>query len=136
MSLAEDGRAPRFLIRDRDTKFVAGFDTVFTADGTGIIWTPIAAPNANAYAERWVSSARSECLDWLLIRSERHLIPVVAEYIEHYNHARPSPSPGPARRADPRIRSRCSVTIEYLHPTGRARKRTDPTPEPGYPGQY
>jgi transposase InsO family protein len=43
----------------------------------------------NAYAERWVSSARSECLDWLLIRSERHLVRVIAEYIEHYNHARP-----------------------------------------------
>jgi putative transposase len=141
-SLAEDGHAPRFLIRDRDTKFVAGFDTVFTADGTDIIRTPIAAPNANAYAERWVSSARSECLDWLLIRSERHLVRVIAEYIEHYNHARPASqprpstavlercrsstayrssahsSPGPARRADPRIRARCSVTIEYLHPTG------------------
>jgi len=89
MSLAEDGRAPRFLIRDRDTKFAAGFDAVFTADGTEIIRTPIASPNANAYAERWVSSARSECLDWLLIRSERHLVRVIAEYIEHYNHARP-----------------------------------------------
>jgi putative transposase len=89
MSLAEDGHAPRFLIRDRDAKFVAGFDTVFTADGTDIIRTPIAAPNANAYAGRWVSSARSECLDWLPIRSERHLVRVIAEYIEHYNHARP-----------------------------------------------
>ena len=82
MSLAEDGRAPRFLIRDRDTKFVAGFDAVFTADGTNIVRTPIAAPNANAYAERWVSSARSECLDWLLIRSERHPVCVIAEYID------------------------------------------------------
>ncbi len=89
MSLAQDGRAPRFLIRDRDTKFVAGFDAVITADGTDTIRTPIAAPNANAYAERWVSSARSECLDWLLIRSERHLVRVIAEYIEHCNHARP-----------------------------------------------
>ena len=89
MSLAQDGSAPRFLIRDRDTKFVASFDAVFTADGTDIIRTPIASPNANAYAERWVSSARSECLDWLLIRSERHLVRVTAEYIEHYNHARP-----------------------------------------------
>jgi len=62
---------------------------VFTADGTEIIRTPIASPNANAYAERWVSSACSECLDWLLIRSERYLVRVIAEYIEHYNHARP-----------------------------------------------
>jgi putative transposase len=87
MLLAQDGSAPRFLIRDRDTKFVAGFAPVFTADGTGIIRIPITAPNA--YAERWVSSARSECLDWLLIRSERHLVRVLAEYIEHHSHARP-----------------------------------------------
>ena len=143
MSLAQDGSAPRFLIRDRDTEFAAGFDAVFTAGGTDIIRTPIASPNANAYAGRWVSSARSECLDWLLIRSERHLVRVIAEYIEHNNHARPHrsrdlrppcssavgsstacgssahSSPGPARRADPRIRARCSVTIEYLHPTRR-----------------
>ena len=88
MSLAQDGRAPRFLIRDRDTKFVAGSDRVHRR------WhrhhpDPIAAPNANAYAVRWVSGARSECLDWLLIRSERHLVRVIAEYIEHYNHAWP-----------------------------------------------
>ena len=108
---------------------------------------PDSIANANAYAERWVSSARSECLDWLLIRSERHLVRVIAEYIEHYNHApaasqpRPSTavrercgsstacgssahsSPGPARRADPRIRARCSMTIEYLHPTGAGHRR-------------
>lgn len=86
---AEDASLPRFLIRDRDTKFVAGFDAVFTGDGTEIIRTPIAAPNANAFAERWIASARSECLDWILIRSERHLIRVLADYVEHYNHARP-----------------------------------------------
>src|SRR5229473_897264 len=48
MSLVEDGIAPRFVIRDRDTKFVAGFDTVFTTDGTEVIRTPIAVPKANA----------------------------------------------------------------------------------------
>jgi transposase InsO family protein len=80
---------PRFLIRDRDTEFVAGFDAVFTGDGTQIIRTPVVAPNANAYAERWVSTARSECLDWILICGERHFSRVLAEYIEQYNHARP-----------------------------------------------
>src|SRR5271165_3085280 len=58
MSLAKDGRAPRFLIRDRDTKFVAGFDTVFTADGTDIIRTPIAAPNAKPRVAYCTSSGR------------------------------------------------------------------------------
>ena len=110
MSLAKDGRAPRFLIRDRDTKFVAGFDAVFTADGTDIIRTPIAAPNANAYAERWVSSARSECLDWLLIRSERHLVRVIAEYIEYLHPTGPDPGSAgresyPPRRAQDVLRA-------------------------------
>jgi putative transposase len=87
--LAERSRPVKFLIRDRDTKFTASFDDVFRGDGTQIIRTPVAAPNANAYAERWVSTARSECLDWILIRAERHLSRVLAEYIGHYNHARP-----------------------------------------------
>lgn len=77
------------LIRDRDTKFTRGFDDVFTADGTNIIVTPVAAPNANAVAERWISSARRECLDWLLIGGERHLQRVPVEYVDHYNSTRP-----------------------------------------------
>src|SRR6266571_216955 len=56
---------PRFLLRDRDTKFTRAFDDVFVSDGTQIIKTPIQAPNANAVAERWVRTVRQECLDWL-----------------------------------------------------------------------
>ena len=47
------------------------------------------APKANAYAERWVRTVRTECLDWLLIRNRRHLERVLAVYVEHYNSARP-----------------------------------------------
>jgi putative transposase len=119
MSLAEDRSAPRLLIRDRDTKFVAHFDAVFIGDGTEIIRTPVAAPNANAYAERWVSSARSECLDWILVRSERHLVRILTEYVDHFNHARPHrgrelrppcaaapdpPAPTPGQRVRRRVR--------------------------------
>jgi hypothetical protein len=47
------------------------------------------APRANAIAERWISSARRECLDRMLITGERHLRLVLSEYIEHYNVHRP-----------------------------------------------
>lgn len=88
LELAE-GAAPRFLIWDRDSKFAGAFDEVFRAEGARIIQTPIRAPRANAFAERWVRTARGECLDHLLILSRRHLDRVLAEYVDHYNRARP-----------------------------------------------
>jgi len=57
----------RFLIHDRDSKFTAAFDEVFRTEGIRAIKTPVRAPNANAFTERWIGSARRECLDRLLI---------------------------------------------------------------------
>jgi putative transposase len=54
-----------------------------------IVRTPIQAPNANAYAERWVGSVRRECLDRLLIVSRRQLEHVLCVYVQHYNMSRP-----------------------------------------------
>jgi transposase InsO family protein len=87
--LEDAGRQFRFLIRDRDTKFTATFDEVFKAIGTEVIRTPVRSPKANAFVERWVRTVREECLDHLLIYSRRHLESVLAEYIRHYNEARP-----------------------------------------------
>jgi transposase InsO family protein len=87
--LADEGRAFRFVLRDRDCKYVAGFDEVFTAEGIRVIRTPIQAPKANAFAERWLRSVRQECLDWILIGGHRHLEKVLAEYVEHDNAKRP-----------------------------------------------
>jgi putative transposase len=54
-----------------------------------IVLTPIRAPNANAFCERWVGTVRAECLDWTLILGRRHLERVLQTYIAHYNEARP-----------------------------------------------
>jgi len=89
IALQEEGRSPRFLIHDRDTKFTGPFDEVFRSEGIRILLTPIRAPNANAFCERRVGTLRAECLDWTLILGRRHLERVLRTYIGHYNEARP-----------------------------------------------
>ncbi|MFI9365540.1 integrase core domain-containing protein [Kitasatospora sp. NPDC053057] len=84
------GRAGRFrfLSRDRDAKFTAAFDAVLAGNDTTVIKTPPQSPRSNAFAERWICTARAECTDRLLITGERHLRTVLAEYTEHYNTGR------------------------------------------------
>ena len=89
MDLDEHAQRFRFFIRDRDAKFTAAFDTVLTAAGIQVLKTPPQAPKANAYAERWVRTVRTECLDWILVRNRRHLQHVLDHYITHDNTARP-----------------------------------------------
>ena len=82
-------RPARFLIHDRDSKFSGPFDEVFRTEGTEVILTPIRAPKANAYAERWVETVRAECLDHVLVLGRRHLERILGAYVDHYNRARP-----------------------------------------------
>ncbi|HEY8703244.1 MAG TPA: integrase core domain-containing protein [Gaiellaceae bacterium] len=79
----------RFLIHDRDSKFTAGFDEVFRSDGIRTIRTPVRAPRANAFIERWIGTVRRERLDRILIVNRRHLERVLPAYIRHYNEHRP-----------------------------------------------
>ncbi len=116
----------RFVVHDRDTKFPTSSDVVFASEGIEAMLTPYRAPNANAYAQRWVRSVREECLDHLLIMNERYLDHVLREYGQYYNRARPhqgivqqipelptrtraSPAKGYPGRPPPRRRSRCSL---------------------------
>jgi transposase InsO family protein len=94
MSLDQRAEGLRLLLRDRDTKFTAAFDTVFTAAGIDVLRTPPQAPRANAFAERWVGTVRRECTDRMLIVGERHLSRVLTEYTAHYNSHRPHRSLG------------------------------------------
>jgi transposase InsO family protein len=89
MDIDDGGERPRFLIHDRDRKFSRAFDAILGSEGIEIIRTPIQAPNANAYAERWVGSVRRECLDRLLIFGRRQLEHVLRVYIRHFNQQRP-----------------------------------------------
>ena len=89
MDLGDREHGVRFLVRDRDTKFTTAFDAVFAGAGVELVKIPPRAPRANAYAERWVLTARSECLDWVLIWNDRHLHRVLTAFVAHHNHARP-----------------------------------------------
>jgi putative transposase len=136
----------RFLIHDRDARFPRAFDALLESEGADIIRTPVRAPNANAHMERWVGTVRRECLDRLLIVGRRQLAHVLGVYVKHYNAGRPhrainlkppdastrSPiatvAPPHALYVDRRdllggliheYERRRSVTIEFLHPTGR-----------------
>jgi putative transposase len=81
------------------------FDEIFRSQGIEIVRTPIHAPQANAYAERFVGTVRRECLDWILIASRRQLERVLSVYVDHYNGHRPhrglglvAPQPRPGLR--------------------------------------
>src|SRR4051794_4849842 len=85
----------RALAREATTCFSAGskfstaFDAVFAAVGIDVVKIPPQAPKANAYAERWVRTVRTECLDWIVVWNRRHLEAVLTQYVSHYNTARP-----------------------------------------------
>jgi len=83
------GQAPKYLIRDNDSKFGPCFDRVARTSYIKILKTPYHAPRANAICERFLRSVRQECLDHLLILHERQLHRVLKAYVAYFNRARP-----------------------------------------------
>ena len=89
MDMGERAARFRFLIRDRAGQFTAAFDAVLAGVGITVVKIPPQSPRANAYAERWVRTVRSEATDRMLITGPRHLHAVLDRYAAHYNQHRP-----------------------------------------------
>jgi putative transposase len=89
MDLGDRAAGFRFLVRDRAGQFTASFDAVLADAGIEAVKIPPRSPRANAYAERFVLTARTEVTDRMLIFGQRHLRLVLAQYEAHYNGRRP-----------------------------------------------
>jgi putative transposase len=89
MDLGDRAAGFRFLVRDRAGQFTASFDAVLAGAGIEVVKIPPRSPRANAYAERFVLTARSEVTDRMLIFGARHLQTIPAQYETHYNGRRP-----------------------------------------------
>ena len=89
MDLGDRAAGFRFLVRDRAGQFTAAFDAVLADAGIEAVKIPPRSPRANAYAERFVLTARQEVTDRMLIFGERHLRTILTEYAAHYNGRRP-----------------------------------------------
>jgi transposase InsO family protein len=89
MDLGDRAAGFRFLVRDRAGQFTEAFDSVLADAGIEAVKIPPRSPRANAYAERFVLTARTEITDRMLIFGQRHLQLVLAEYEAHYNGRRP-----------------------------------------------
>jgi putative transposase len=113
-AMQDRGVVPRYLIRDRDTKFRRAFDDVWRSIGAQIIRTPVRTPAANAFAERWVGTVRRECLDHLLIVGRHHLERVLNLYVGHYNQHRPHRGLGLRAPDDPLSSVTTQVTLAQL----------------------
>jgi len=81
-------RDTRHLILDRDPLYTRAFRTTLEEAGVNVVRLPARSPDLNAFAERFVLSVKSECLDRVIPLGERHLRHLLAEYVEHYHHER------------------------------------------------
>ena len=85
----------RFIVHDRDAAFSPAVDDALRSMNLRVLKTPVRAPQANAFCERLIGTARRECLDHVIPLNERHLRKILAEWVPHYNRGRPHASLGP-----------------------------------------
>ena len=95
--------APRFLIRDNDSKFGSNFAAAADGAGIDVVTIPPRSPNLNAICERFLGGLRRECLNHVLILGEDHLRRVLAEWVAHFNRGRPHQGIGQRIPSEPRL---------------------------------
>jgi transposase len=101
MDLQDAGSNIRYLIRDRDSKYPALFDTILAGAGITVVRSGVQMPRMNAIMERWVRTCRRELLDRTLIWNQRHLLHALREYERFYNLHRPHQGIANARPLSP-----------------------------------
>ena len=102
----------RYLIHDRDPLFTEAFKELLGSSGVKTVKLPARSPDLNAYAERFVLSIRSECLDQIVPLGERHLRKAVREYTEHYHAERNHQGRGNELIETPREESNLDGAVE------------------------
>ncbi|MGH9385920.1 MAG: transposase [Vicinamibacterales bacterium] len=95
------GGAYRFVVHDRDGIFAPAVDDALRSMSLEVLKTPVRVPQANAHCERFIGTARRECLDWIIPLNEPHLRRAFAEWIAHYNGERPHSALGPGLPSEP-----------------------------------
>jgi putative transposase len=89
MDRHDAGSRARFLIRDRDGKYPAMYDTILADTRIEVVLSGVQMPRMNAIMERWIQSCRHELLDRTLIWNQAHLLRALHEYERHHNSHRP-----------------------------------------------
>jgi transposase InsO family protein len=113
----------RFLITDRDGKFSPRFRSILDGHGIEILLTAYLAPNMNAYAERFVKSIKSECLNQMIFLGQESLVRTITEYVVHYHEERTHQGLGnslingaaPQNEGIVEVRERLGGLLKYYH---------------------
>ena len=128
MDLEDTGCQVRYLIRDRDGKYPALFDTVLADAGIGTVLSGVRIPRMNSIMERWIQACRHELLDRTLILNQAHLLHALREYEHHHNGHRPHRGIANARplRILPDPITEAAAPDTAHRPPARSARRTPP----------